>query len=641
MKIFFRFLMILILPTLLLARNLDYADIMSRIKQTFQESLTLYEKGEQEEAKLVAQSAYFELFENLEGPIRINVSGRKAYAMESKFVKIRKLISEGAPLGEVKALMESLSLEMDEVLPKLEKGVKLVAERSEEPHEVKESSLNSSSLAERGLDARWQALLGQIELKYAKAIEALQKGDKEEAKRLVIAAQFEDYRNGMAETAIRRHLSQIRDGQIQSEMGKIVRSINRGEEAKELKEELSRVTQQIRLALADLPAEAAELAKVKVENLPKEEQVRQDFTPTIEALRAQTQKALALYKEGKGRQAMSLVQDSYFDIFEASGMEVKIGAVDATLKTSIEGTFSQIVALMKNGSKEESVERSMEILYAQLEEGASKLQRASTPWALFIYSLIIILREGVEALIVITAVIAYLIKSGNAHRLALVYSSLWAAIALSFVTAVVMNYLFNASGESREMLEGITMLVAVLLLFYVGFWLLSNAHAKKWSQYISGKVSESLSSGSAKALWFTVFLAVYREGAETVLFYQALLFDAQGAGGYSLIALGFGVGLVVLVVLYYLLKWGAVKIPIRPFFMATSAVIFYMSVVFAGKGIMELVEGKVFEPTLIEGFPTVAWLGVYPYMESLLPQAVLLLGVILGSVYIKIQAKRA
>lgn len=237
--------------------------------------------------------------------------------------------------------------------------------------------------------------------------------------------------------------------------------------------------------------------------------------------------------------------------------------------------------------------------------------------------------------------IAYLIKSGNAHRLALVYSSLWAAIALSFVTAVVMNYLFNASGESREMLEGITMLVAVLLLFYVGFWLLSNAHAKKWSQYISGKVSESLSSGSAKALWFTVFLAVYREGAETVLFYQALLFDAQGAGGYSLIALGFGVGLVALVVLYYLLKWGAVKIPIRPFFMATSAVIFYMSVVFAGKGIMELVEGKVFEPTLIEGFPTVAWLGVYPYMESLLPQAVLLLGVILGSVYIKIQAKRA
>jgi high-affinity iron transporter len=203
-----------------------------------------------------------------------------------------------------------------------------------------------------------------------------------------------------------------------------------------------------------------------------------------------------------------------------------------------------------------------------------------------------------------------------------------------------MSYLFNASGESREMLEGITMLVAVLLLFYVGFWLLSNAHSKKWAHYISGKVRESLSSGSAKALWFTVFLAVYREGAETVLFYQPMIIDAANTLEYGAIAAGLGIGLVLLVILFFLLKAGSVKIPIKPFFIITSAIIFYMSVTFTGKGIMELVEGKIIEPTIIEGLPTVTWLGVYPYVESLLPQMLLILGIVAGTVLIRKKAKK-
>jgi high-affinity iron transporter len=321
-------------------------------------------------------------------------------------------------------------------------------------------------------------------------------------------------------------------------------------------------------------------------------------------------------------------------------MEVRIGAIDGTLKTVIEGTFSEIVAIMKSGGSIDKVEAALQKLYGEVEQGAQKLSISTTPWALFIYSLIIISREGVEALIVITAVIAYLVKSGNGNRLNIVYSSLWSAIGLSFVTAFVMNYLFNASGESREMLEGITMLVAVGLLFYVGFWLLSNAHAKKWAAYISGKVKDSISSGSAKALWFTVFLAVYREGAETVLFYQAIIFDATNVLEYSVVAAGFVVGLILLVILFFLLKAGAVKIPIKPFFIITSTIIFYMSVVFTGKGIMELVEGKVIEPNIIEGFPTVTWLGVYPYIESLLPQAVLIFGIIAGTIFIIKRVKK-
>ena len=221
-----------------------------------------------------------------------------------------------------------------------------------------------------------------------------------------------------------------------------------------------------------------------------------------------------------------------------------------------------------------------------------------------------------------------------------VYSSVGVAVILSFVMAWIMNVIFGeAAGQKRELMEGITMLVAVGLLFYVGFWLLSNAGAKKWNDYIKSHVSESISSGSSTMLWWTVFLAVFREGAETVLFYQALIFDAKDSAGYSMIAAGFVVGLIVLLIVYFLFKIFAIKIPIKPFFIFTSAIIFYMSIVFVGKGVGELVEGKIFIPTIIKGlnFPDWMrdWLGLMPYYESLVPQIIMVLALIIGIVIMK------
>lgn len=622
------------LPSLLFSSDKpDYAGMMKRIDQTFQQSLSLYEKGEQEEAKQVAQSAYFEIFENLEGPIRINVSSKKSAAMENQFVTIRKLIGEGKPTIEVKAAMDKLSGEMQEVLPKLEQGTKLVAEK-----EDKEST-NATS-GEPVLDIRWKTLYAQIETKYQKAIDAFHKGDKEKVKYLITAAKFEDYRNGMIETAVRTHLSKWRDGQIQQEMGRIIRSVTELQSAEELNEELSRLLVNIHHALLDLPPEAADLAVVKIDEKALETP-KEDFTPTRNALKARLDEASKLYANADAKKAMSTVQNAYFDIFEASGLEVKIGAIDNTLKTDIEGSFSKIVALMKSGSEKETLSQEIETLNTLVSKGIEKLSGETTPWAQFFYALIIILREGLEALIVVTAVIAYLIKSGNQTRLSIVYSALWSAIALSFATAYAMNLIFENPGEKREMLEGVTMLVTVGLLYYVGFWLLCNAHAKKWSRYINEKVTESLSSGSLKTLWFTVFLAVYREGAETVLFYQALIFDAKTPLGYTVLTAGFLLGVLALIVIFFLLKAGAVRIPIKPFFTITSVVIFYMSIAFTGKGIMELVEGKIVHPTIIEGIPTLTWLGFYPYWESLIPQALLLLGLIVGIVYVKKEAQKA
>ena len=177
-------------------------------------------------------------------------------------------------------------------------------------------------------------------------------------------------------------------------------------------------------------------------------------------------------------------------------------------------------------------------------------------------------------------------------------------------------------------------------MFYVGFWLLSNAGAKKWNEYIKTHVSESISAGSAKALWWTVFLAVFREGAETVLFYQALFFDAKNAQGYGAIGAGFGAGLVILLVVFFVFKKLSIKIPIRPFFLITSAIIFYMSIVFVGKGLMEFVEGKIFVPTKINGFPTIELFGIYPYYESLIPQSIMIIALIVGVIIMKNKQKK-
>ena len=188
---------------------------------------------------------------------------------------------------------------------------------------------------------------------------------------------------------------------------------------------------------------------------------------------------------------MSDAQDIYFDEFEGSGMENKVGAIDVGLKTKIEGNFGEVVALMKAGVSVERLQQAADNLGANLDAALEKTSGSSSPWALFLYALTIILREGFEALIIVAAVVAYLLKTGNEKRMSIVYSSLAVAVVLSFVMAWIMNLIFaDAAGQKREVMEGAVMLIAVGLLFYVGFWLLSNAGAKKWSKYIQSQITK-------------------------------------------------------------------------------------------------------------------------------------------------------
>ena len=131
-------------------------------------------------------------------------------------------------------------------------------------------------------------------------------------------------------------------------------------------------------------------------------------------------------------------------------------------------------------------------------------------------------------------------------------------------------------------------------------------------------------------LWATSFLAVYREGAETVLFYFALMGDSTDMSGHLSILAGFLIGCVILLIAYFVMRYSVVKLPLKPFFMFTGSFMYLMAFVFAGKGVLELIEGKLFEPTLISGMPEISWLGIYPYVETLIPQVILLVAAVIA-----------
>jgi high-affinity iron transporter len=244
-------------------------------------------------------------------------------------------------------------------------------------------------------------------------------------------------------------------------------------------------------------------------------------------------------------------------------------------------------------------------------------------WAAFFQSFLIILREGFEAILVIGAVVAFLIKTGNRDRLRAIWMGIAAGLVASALMAVVMMTALSHLPTSREVVEGVTMLIAVAVLFSVSYWLISKVEAAKWQKFIREKVGDALEHGGGKALVLVAFLAVYREGAETALFYQALF--NEGTGLFVPLSLGIVAGLIVLSLIFTLFYRYGVKIPMRPFFTVTSVLLYYMAFVFMGKGIRELQEGNVVPITVMRGLPNVPSMGIFPSVETLIGQLVLVI----------------
>jgi high-affinity iron transporter len=226
-------------------------------------------------------------------------------------------------------------------------------------------------------------------------------------------------------------------------------------------------------------------------------------------------------------------------------------------------------------------------------------------------------------LLVIAALVAYLRKSGAADKVRYIWLGVIVALMASVVTAWVLQVLIANSGAAKETLEGTTMLLAAVLLGYVSFWLFSRREIQQWQSFIHHKMGGAVSSGSLWAIVLVAFFAVYREGAETILFYQALIVDVEGS--LEPIATGFALALGCLCLVYVFIFQLSIRLPLKQFFSGTAALLYLLSIVFAGKSVLELQVAGWLSNTHLESFPTVSWLGIFPSVEAIAMQLLFLL----------------
>ncbi len=572
----------------------------------------------------MVQMAYFEIFENLEGPIRINISAQKSYQMEAAFGEIRRMMGEGKPQAEVDDKINWLKNELSAVLPVLADGHKLTAEQQHSTYE-------NSDIA-----VYWQQSFKIIDDLLAQAISEYQDGKYAAASQSVQQAHYQGFKNSEMEMSVRGNRSSQQAAAINQQFTALIALASQPDQMTEVAYRVTGLLQTIEDTLPGLPTtrEQQQVTANQPTTAPianSDGQANADWAAVSGKINQAINQAISQYQTGQSTPAMLAIQDAYFDLFEASGMENKVGSRDAAFKSTLEGHFTRLVSLIKAGQPVEQLQAEALALQKDLSSAVEMLGGGDeTDWSLFIYSLLIIVREGLEALLIVAAIVAYLVKNNHQDKLPLIRQSVVVALIASVLTAFVFQWLFANSGQSRELLEGFTMMIAVVMLFSMSYWLLSKTEARQWKAYLEGKFSKSLSSGSMVGLWLTSFLAVYREGAETVLFYLALMGDASTTSGHLSILAGFGVGCVILLVAYLVMRFTVVKLPLKPFFMFTGGFMYLMAFVFAGKSVLELIEGKLFEPTLLPGVPEISWLGIYPYLETLIPQGILLLAALVA-----------
>jgi high-affinity iron transporter len=459
----------------------------------------------------------------------------------------------------------------------------------------------------------WEAKEREMRLVLTDAYYRFAAGDIEGARAQVDKAYAEHYQ-GDFEANVRAHVSDTRADNIYDWFDYVKTSLGAGKSQKDMREDFNQLNRLLSATAMRLDGK-------------EEPAVRKiNWTRTAEEMAGVLDKAYRLYLAGDPQGAKDEVDTAYFQYYERLGFEkIVLTRISGDRASIVEYQFSAAKKAINRGEPEEAVKKSLDALAAYLKEDAAALDsKVESALGTFLGSLLIILREGFEAIIIVGAIIAYLLKSGNKKSTPPVYWGSLIALGVSVLMAWVLNRITAtvAGGQSQEIIEGATMLLAVAVLFYVSNWMVSKAEAEAWTNYIESKVQNSLARGSVFSLAFAAFLAVFREGAETILFYQALL--AQTKSYIDMIWLGLGVGLLLLVVVYILIRFLSIKLPLKPFFLGTSILLFIMSITFVGNGVKELQEGNVVGVTPVPGMGSADLLGIYPTLETLIPQIALL-----------------
>ncbi|WP_407427540.1 FTR1 family protein [Treponema sp.] len=412
-----------------------------------------------------------------------------------------------------------------------------------------------------------------------------------------------------------------------------------GSRAGNVEVQFSRIKSAMRSAKSneEVRKECDTLISMLFEDAEKLDPPKMSWNELAKVLENEFSEAASMYSDGKVVTAEPKFRKAYARYYGKSKFQENVAKSlgnerDAQIVNLYNKTKSMI---LEKESKPEVAASIIELsdVISKTAVDLTKKQGRAQWWATVVASLLILLREGFEAILIVGAIIAYLRKSGNENNLGSVYKGSVIGILASIVMALILIGLTKfgfESGQGQEVVEGITMFIAVAVLFYTSNWMISKASSKAWSNYLQGKIQTSVDKRSMFSLAFTCFLAVFREGAEVILFYQAMFSGSDTNGTVSAVILGMIIAVVLLVFVYKAIIITGKKLPLKPFFYATSILMFVMVVSFVGGGISEFVDAAWITPKLIDGVPTISLLGIYPYAESLIAQGIAIV-VILGS----------
>ena len=363
-------------------------------------------------------------------------------------------------------------------------------------------------------------------------------------------------------------------------------------------------------------------------------------TDPLLVARTLLREASELYNKGEKEKAYQKSVDAYIDGYDLA--EPALFAKDISFGRSVEGNFTEFRNAIRRGLPAEEIQKRHLELEANLDQAAQILARddsLSGYYYSFTNSALIILREGLEAALILAAILAMLRVMGATQAIRYIHLGWILALIAGCLTWAATQTVMTISGQHRESMEGFISLFAAVALFYVGYWLHTRTEAKKWQAFIQNKVKDVLSGKKVLGLVGISFFAVYREALEVVLFYQALWLQNEGARGA--VIWGFVAGLAALVVITFAILKVGLKIPLKYFFGATGALLYILAFIFTGNGIKTLqVAGWL--PTTPIGFPPqVPFLGIYPTLETLAAQGLMLLAFVTTSLWMARENQKA
>ena len=360
----------------------------------------------------------------------------------------------------------------------------------------------------------------------------------------------------------------------------------------------------------------------------------------IDDIRIKLVDLLQQYKGGEYDEAFLTARSAYLDSYE--GIEIPIRPINPDFTLDMEIKFAELRNLIQQHQPYDKIEAKI----VEIRNGLDESERLVTgtgsiaPSLAFTTSFSIIFREGLESALIIGAILAYLDASRNARYKKHVYLGIVIAIIATVITWYVAQFIIGISGASRELIEAIAGISAVAVLFWVSFWILNKVETKKWIEFVKAKVWQATTTGSVMVFAMLSFFTVYREGFETVLFYQAMFSFAKNMETFVL--MGLVLGLAVIISVVFIIRKIGKKLPLRVLFGLTMAIGAYMSIAFIGNAIREFQEvGYISTTHLFGTIPRLeinlaTMTGIHPTLETTVAQIILLSVYVIGSLYILI-----